>query len=86
MNKTQKLKATVEDISFETTFANLPSQFLPLIPMLEANPYSGAYGVHVSNGAALCIQLEFVGKRPKAKTPSQIFGYDEKEFLEKQYK
>ena len=85
MNKTQKLKATVEDISFITTFENLPQQFKCLVDELEANPNQPAHTVNVTSGnASLFIQLEFVGKRPKAKV-STIFGVNTEEFMARQY-
>lgn len=86
MNKTQKLKATVEDISFITTFENLPQQFQCLVSKLEADPSSPAHTVTVTSGnASLFIQLEFFGKRPKAKV-STLFGVDTDEFMTRQYK
>ena len=83
MNKTQKLKATIEDISFETTFDKLPQQFYCLVAELESDPSMAAHTVVTTSGnATLFIQLDFVGKRPKAKTNiTSIFGYETKEFM-----
>lgn len=86
MNKTQKLKATIEDISFETTFEKLPLHFHSLVSKLEADPMFAASTTVVTSGnATLFIQLEFVGKKPKAKVTT-LFGQDSQTFMERQYK
>lgn len=88
MNKTQKLRATVEDITFETTFEKLPKQFHNLADKLHSD--DSLLAVHecvVTGGdATLFIQLEYVGKKPKSKKVNKLFGYDAEEFMVKQYK
>lgn len=88
MKKSQRLRATVEDITFETTFEKLPPQFSHLAKMLEMEDVG--YSVHecvvTSGGAILLIQLEYVGPKPKTKQKRKIFGYDEEEVMAKQYK
>lgn len=89
MKKTQKLRATVEDITFETTFEKLPAQFMNLVKKLESAPdVVAAFEVVVTSGnASLFIQLEYVGAKPKTKAKvSSIFGYETEEFMQKQYK
>lgn len=89
MKKTQKLRATVEDISFDTTFEKLPQQFLGLAQKLEAAPdMMAAFEVVITSGnASLFIQLEYVGAKPKVKKKVEsIFGYDTEEFMSKQYR
>ncbi len=89
MKKTQKLRATVEDITFETTFEKLPVQFHNLVKKLEQSPsLVAAHECVVTSGnATLFIQLEYIGKIPKRdKTTDNIFGYETEDFLSKQYK
>jgi len=88
MKKTQKLRATVEDITFETTFEKLPHQFHNLAKQLDADQsITAAHECVVTTGnATLFIQLEYIGKRPKASKVTHIFGHEVDEFMEKQYK
>lgn len=88
MNKAQKLRATVEDISFETTFEKLPVQFHSLAKKLDSSDsMTAAHECVVTSGnATLFIQLEYVGKKPKATKVKQIFGQDADEFMARQYK
>ena len=88
MKKTQKLRATVEDITFETTFEKLPHQFHKLAKQLDTDQsITAAHECVVTTGnATLFIQLEYIGKRPKASKATHILGYEVEEFMEKQYK
>lgn len=89
MKKTQKLRATIEDITFETTFEKLPVQFINLANKLESTTdMVAAFEVVVTSGnASLFIQLEYVGVKPKTKEKvSTIFGYNAGDFMQKQYK
>lgn len=88
MNKTQKVRATVEDISFDTTLDKLPAQFNKLVKQLESEEsLVAAHDVVVTSGnATLFIQLEVLGKKSKTKPKiDSLFGYDTKEFMDKQY-
>lgn len=89
MNKTQKVRATVEDISFDTTLDKLPAQFNKLVKRLESEEsLTAAHDVVITSGnAALFIQLEILGKKSKTKPKiDKLFGYDAEEFMSRQYK
>ena len=89
MNKTQKVRATVEDISFDTTLDKLPAQFNKLVKQLEDDEsLVAAHDVVVTSGnATLFIQLEILGKKSKTKQKVvSLFGYDAEDFMAKQYK
>lgn len=89
MNKTQKVRATVEDISFDTTLDKLPAQFVKLVKRLESEEsLTAAHDVVITSGnATLFIQLEILGKKSKTKLKiDNLFGYDTEEFMNKQYK
>ena len=88
MNKTQKVRATVEDISFDTTLDKLPAQFNKLVKQLEEEEsLVSAHDVVVTSGnATLFIQLEVLGKKSKTKPRiDSLFGYKTEEFMAKQY-
>lgn len=85
MKNSQKVKATIESISFETTRDKLPSVFDFLVNKLDYDPAYEVFTTHTNAaGLTLYIALDFIGTRPKAK--SKIFGYVEEEFMAKQYK
>ena len=88
MNKTQKVRATVEDISFDTTLDKLPAQFNKLVRQLESEEsLVSAHDVVITSGnAALFIRLEVLGKKSKTKPKiDKLFGYNTEEFMAKQY-
>lgn len=87
MKKTQKLKATVEDITFDTTVEKLPIQFHGMLKRLLESESESVHDVIITSGnASLFVQLEWLGPKPKLNKKTRLFGYEQDEFLEKQYK
>lgn len=88
MKATQKLKLTIEDLTIETTYANLPEKVKFLADKLEKSSDPLAQPVFdtivTSGNAALFVQVAWVGK-PKQR-PAKILGYDADELMGKQYK
>ena len=87
MKATQKLKVTIETISYETTFAKLDKKLLTIAKKLNDSKEHDVVGLYVTSGnAELCIQMEYIGPIPKDAGKKMIFGEDEEVFMARQYK
>jgi hypothetical protein len=86
MKATQKLRVTVEDITYETTAAKLDPKLADIAAKLEASGLRECNATHVTSGAAvLFVQVAYIGPIPKAR-PAKLFGHDTAAFMAKQYK
>lgn len=89
MKLSQKLIITIEDIEYYTTYADLDDKLKPLATRLEDTdmPILGVSGVHLTSGnTTLYVGIKYAGKVPKTIKKEKLFGYDQDEFLSKQYK
>ena len=85
MKAAQKLKATIESISFIVTRSNLPREFDFLVTKLEMCPEHEASCTHTNTAnLTMYLALDYVGPRPKSKI--KLFGQDEEVFMARQYK
>lgn len=89
MKLSQKLIVTIEDLEYRTTYADLDDKLKPLATRLESSemPILGVSGVHVTSGnATLYVGIKYAGAVPKTVKKVELFGYDQDEFMAKQYR
>jgi len=91
MKDSQKLRITIEDIQYETTYGKLDSKLKVFANKLESQDAFGKMvgfnDVYVGQGnATLFVKVEYVGKAPKIDGKPKLFGWDEEELMAKQYK
>lgn len=83
MKKSQKLRVTVENLSFVCTLDGMDKSLLGIVGKLEKD--GDQYGPVVGLVGDLCVTVTYAdGTKPPTK--QTIFGYDSEEFLQKQYK
>ena len=83
MKSSQKLIVKVENFKFITKFEDLDKKFYGLVGKLEKE--GNEFGPVVEVIECLYVSIEYAdGKKKPAK--QTIFGYDEEEFMKKQYK
>ena len=83
MKSSQKLIVKVENFKFVTKFEDLDKKFHALVGKLEMK--GNEFGPVVEVIDCLCVSIEYADGRKKP-TKQTIFGYEEDEFLQKQYR
>ena len=82
MKKSQKLIVKVENFKFIIRFEDIDKKFLNLVGKLETEGNEFGPVCEVING--YCVTVEYADGKKKP-TKRTIFGYEEDEFLQKQY-
>ncbi len=89
MKLSQKLIVTIEDVIYRTTYADLDDKLKALATRLEDSdmPILGVSCVHLNSGnATLYVGIKYAGAVPKTAKKEKLFGYDQDEFMAKQYR
>ena len=86
MKKSQKLIVTVENVTMVVRFEDVDEKLLPIIEKLEkeGDTFGAVGGLIEYPGGMLFVSVRYADKT-RGSTKKQLFGYEQDEFLKKQY-
>lgn len=83
MKSSQKLIVKIENFKFVTKFEDLDKKFYSIVGKLEKE--GSEFGPVVEVIDCMCVTMEYADGKKKP-TKQTIFGYDEDELLQMQYR